>query len=74
MFSDLDNFHGVRAAGLAKRLADGQHNIVAAMHGAALEQLVFGHVQGPLRVARPLEHDRVNAAKQGHATPGFDHR
>ena len=37
MLADADDLHGVGAAGFAEGLPDGQHDGVAALHGAALE-------------------------------------
>ena len=74
MLADFDDFHGVRAAGLAERLADRQDNVVAMVDRAALEQLVLRHVQRAFRVARALELDRVDAAEQRHAAACLDYR
>ena len=64
MLAYLYNFHGVSAAGFAERLADRQDYAIARIDRAAFQQLVFRHVQGPFRIARAFELDRIHAPKQ----------
>src|SRR3954466_7591395 len=50
VFPDLHDLHGVRAAGLADRLADGEDDEVALLHHVILHQHLLGFAQQLLAV------------------------
>src|SRR5262245_22116118 len=43
MLSHFDNLHRIGAPGDAEGLADRKHDVVAVLHGAALQQFVLRH-------------------------------
>src|SRR5689334_23573554 len=62
---DLDDLHGVRAAGLADRLADGEDDDIALLHYLALHQHLLRLAQQLLAVvADILDHQRRDVAEQ----------
>ena len=71
VLAHFNHLERIGAAGLAERLTDREHDVIAVSHRAAFQELVFGQVQRFFRIARALEIDRVHAAKQRHPPPRF---
>jgi len=74
MLADFYDLHRVGAAGFAERLADREDHVIAGVHGAALKELVFRHVECAFRVAGTFEFDRVDAAEERDAPARLNHR
>src|SRR5678816_4057860 len=72
MRADPYYFHRVGAPRLAEGLADREHDVVAFLHHAALQELVLRHRERSLAVAGPLEIDGIYAVVERHPPARFD--
>src|SRR5437867_4927342 len=66
VLADSNDLHGVRPAGLAHRLADGEHDEIAALDLTLFEQQILRGAQDLVAIGALLEIERAHVAVKGH--------